>query len=52
MTSVPTRDDFQIFYKDWGPKTAQPIFFHHLPHRMRTTHAELVNAELLSFIAA
>jgi non-heme chloroperoxidase len=29
MTSVTTRDGVQIFYKDWGPKTAQPIFFHH-----------------------
>jgi non-heme chloroperoxidase len=29
MTSVSTRDNVQIFYKDWGPKTAQPIFFHH-----------------------
>jgi non-heme chloroperoxidase len=29
MTSVTTRDGLQVFYKDWGPKTAQPIFFHH-----------------------
>src|SRR5947207_5028388 len=29
MTSVTTRDGVQIFYKDWGPKTAQPIVFHH-----------------------
>jgi non-heme chloroperoxidase len=29
MTSVTTRDGLQIFYKDWGPKTAQPIVFHH-----------------------
>jgi non-heme chloroperoxidase len=29
MTSVTTRDGLQIFYKDWGPKSAQPIFFHH-----------------------
>jgi non-heme chloroperoxidase len=26
---VATRDGTQIFYKDWGPKTAQPIVFHH-----------------------
>ncbi|MDR6627727.1 alpha/beta hydrolase [Caulobacter segnis] len=26
---VTTRDGVQIFYKDWGPKTAQPIVFHH-----------------------
>lgn len=29
MISVNTRDAVQIFYKDWGPKTAQPIVFHH-----------------------
>ena len=29
MTTVTTRDGVQIFYKDWGPRTAQPIFFHH-----------------------
>jgi non-heme chloroperoxidase len=26
---VTTRDGVEIFYKDWGPKTAQPIVFHH-----------------------
>jgi non-heme chloroperoxidase len=26
---VTTPDGVQIFYKDWGPKTAQPIVFHH-----------------------
>lgn len=29
MISVNAQDSVQIFYKDWGPKTAQPIFFHH-----------------------
>ena len=29
MTSVTTKDGVQIFYKDWGPKAAQPIVFHH-----------------------
>jgi non-heme chloroperoxidase len=30
MTSyVTTKDGTEIFYKDWGPKTAQPIVFHH-----------------------
>jgi non-heme chloroperoxidase len=29
MTFVTTEDGTQIFYKDWGPKSAQPIFFHH-----------------------
>ncbi|WP_445682894.1 alpha/beta fold hydrolase [Radicibacter daui] len=31
MTSsfVTTKDGVEIFYKDWGPKDAQPIVFHH-----------------------
>lgn len=29
MTSVTTNDGVQIFYKDWGLKSAQPIVFHH-----------------------
>jgi non-heme chloroperoxidase len=28
-TSVTTKDGVQIFYKDWGPKSAQVIVFHH-----------------------
>jgi non-heme chloroperoxidase len=26
---VTVQDGTQIFYKDWGPRTAQPIVFHH-----------------------
>ncbi len=26
---VKTKDGVDIFYKDWGPKSAQPIMFHH-----------------------
>ena len=26
---VKTTDGVEIYYKDWGPKTAQPIMFHH-----------------------
>lgn len=29
MTSITTRDGIHLFYKDWGPKSAQPIVFHH-----------------------
>jgi len=29
MPFITTRDGTEIFYKDWGPKTAQPIVFHH-----------------------
>jgi non-heme chloroperoxidase len=29
MTSITTIDGVQLFYKDWGPKSAQPIVFHH-----------------------
>ena len=43
-----------------GPKNAQPIVFHHggplsaddwgFPHGMCTTHAEVINPELLAFV--
>lgn len=29
MSFVTTTDGTKIFYQDWGPKTAQPIVFHH-----------------------
>jgi pimeloyl-ACP methyl ester carboxylesterase len=29
MSFVTTKDNVEIFYKDWGPKEAQPVFFHH-----------------------
>jgi non-heme chloroperoxidase len=29
MPTITTRDGTEIFYKDWGPKDAQPIHFHH-----------------------
>lgn len=29
MSFITTKDGTQIFYKDWGPKDAQPIVFHH-----------------------
>ncbi len=27
MPTITTKDGSQIFYKDWGPKNAQPIVF-------------------------
>ena len=29
MPFITTRDGTEIFYKDWGPREAQPIVFHH-----------------------
>jgi len=29
MPAVTTSEGLEIFYKDWGPRDAQPIFFHH-----------------------
>jgi non-heme chloroperoxidase len=29
MPTITTKDGAQIFFKDWGPKNAQPIVFHH-----------------------
>ncbi|MCJ8144627.1 alpha/beta hydrolase [Ancylobacter sp. A5.8] len=29
MAYVTTKDGVEIFFKDWGPKDAQPVVFHH-----------------------
>lgn len=29
MATITTADGTEIFYKDWGPRDAQPIVFHH-----------------------
>jgi non-heme chloroperoxidase len=29
MSTVTIKDGAQIYYKDWGPRNAQPIVFHH-----------------------
>jgi non-heme chloroperoxidase len=29
MSTITTDDGVDIFYKDWGPKDAQPLVFHH-----------------------
>ncbi|MGV6876054.1 alpha/beta fold hydrolase [Pseudochelatococcus sp. B33] len=29
MTTITTQDGTRIFYKDWGPREARPIMFHH-----------------------
>ena len=29
MGTIRTKDSVEIFYKDWGPRDAQPLVFHH-----------------------
>jgi non-heme chloroperoxidase len=29
MSYITTKDAVQIYYKDWGPRNAQPLVFHH-----------------------
>lgn len=29
MATITTKDGVEIFYKDWGPRTGQPLVFHH-----------------------
>ena len=29
MSTITTKDAVEIFYKDWGPRNAQPLVFHH-----------------------
>ena len=29
MGTITTKDGVEIFYKDWGPREAQPLVFHH-----------------------
>jgi non-heme chloroperoxidase len=47
MPTITTRDGVEIFYKDWGPKHAQPIVFHH----GWPLSADDWDAQLLYFVA-
>jgi non-heme chloroperoxidase len=29
MSTITTNEGTEIYYKNWGPKTAPPIVFHH-----------------------
>ena len=37
MSFITTKDGSSIFYKDWGPKDAQPISFTTAGRSVRTT---------------
>lgn len=47
MGFVTTKDGVDIFYKDWGPRDAQVIFFHH----GWPLSADDWDAQMLSFLA-
>lgn len=48
MAFVTTDDGAEIFYKDWGPRDAQPIYFHH----GWPLSSDDWDAQLLFFLAA
>ena len=47
MSTITTKDGNQIFYKDWGPKDAQPIVF---PHGWPLTSDDW-DAQMLFFLS-
>jgi non-heme chloroperoxidase len=47
MSTVTTKDGVEIFFKDWGPKNAQPVVFHH----SRPLSSDDWDAQMLFFFA-
>jgi non-heme chloroperoxidase len=47
MNFITANDNARIFYKDWGPRDAQPLVFHH----GWPLTADEWNNQLLSFLA-
>ena len=52
MPTITTKDNVEIFYKDWGklPKNGTLKTYKDFPHGMPTTQAATINADLLAFL--
>ncbi|QUE52108.1 hypothetical protein KBB96_04265 [Luteolibacter ambystomatis] len=50
MSTITTKDETSIYYKDWG--SGQPIVYPGAPHGITDTHKDQLNADPLAFIQA